>query len=992
MSQNRTDLDIAAQRRAAEPGADFTRQVRDALRSLHDRTRLQTHPLANYASRLPDKRASGRGKRLQDDLLQAIEALKPSPQVASEAAAARTYQLLVCRYVDALNLTEVQRRLAIGKTEYYADHQRSLDAVASVLWELWQPEPPKATETIEPPPAHRSDAATAQPPSTTLALALGTSLTPPATIERPRHNLPTQLTSFVGREAVLADLAQALATTRLLTLTGVGGTGKTRLALQLATNALAAYPEGVWFVDLAPLADPALIPQTIAGVLGVIEQSGEPILTTVQRVLRDQHVLLILDNCEHLLDACARLADDLLRGCPRLQILATSREALGIGGEVARRVPSLSAPAPDQQLAVEKLNQYEAVQLFVERALAVQPAFTVTEPNAAAVARLCWRLDGIPLAIELAAARVRVLTVEQIASRLNDRFRLLTGGSRTALRRQQTLAAAIDWSHDLLSAPERTVFRRLAVFAGGWNLEAAEGVCSDLTPNPSPRALGEGNRSPSPSGVPSGPGEGAGAKVRPPTPIESPDVLDLLTSLVDKSLVLAEGQGADTRYRLLETIRQYAGEKLLAAGEAEAMRDRHLGWSLSLAELAKPELIGPRQVAWLDRLEQEQDNLRAALEWALEREPADRALRLAAAVWRLWHVRDRIGEGREWLLRVLAVPVAAEPTLARAEMLDGACEIAFRYRGDDPAVPRLGEECLAIYRALGDHRGTAWALCHLAHYAAHTGEVGRAEELAAEALALAREAEASWVVAQALEALGKAALFRGDYPLARRCCEGSLAIFREVGDRRAISFGLSFLCWSTCEQGDLGSAWTYSREALTVARELHSKSYIADALYQLGDLARRGGDLGQSRTVLEEYLALSREVGDRVGTGFGLLSLGRLTRLEGDFGRAESVAKECLAVWRDADRQPTEVLGFLGVLAISRGAHRRGARLLGATAQLQLQGRWLPLEDRQALEASAADARATVGEDAFAAAWAEGQAMTLEQTIAYALGDESPEG
>jgi hypothetical protein len=378
---------------------------------------------------------------------------------------------------------------------------------------------------------------------------------------------------------------------------------------------------------------------------------------------------------------------------------------------------------------------------------------------------------------------VRVLTVEQIESRLGDRFRLLTGGSRTALRRQQTLGAAIDWSHDLLTDPERTLFRRLAVFAGGWSLEPAEGVCSE--------GLGD-------------------------------DVLDLLTGLVDKSLVLVEGQGADARYRLLETIRQYAGEKLLAAGEAEAVRDRHRDWYLGLAEQAKPELIGPKQADWLDRLEQERDNLRAVLEWALERGLGELALRLAGAVWRLWYVRDNPGEGREWLLRVLAAPGAVAPTRARAEVLDGAFEMVMRSRADDPVVARLGEECLAIYRSLGDRRGAAWALCHLANHANEAGDTTRAEELAAEALTAAREADAPWVVAQVLEALGKAAGFRGDYPLARRRLEESVAIFRDVGDRRAVSFGLAYLCWFTREQGDDVATRTYASEFLTLARELRN--------------------------------------------------------------------------------------------------------------------------------------------------------------------------
>jgi non-specific serine/threonine protein kinase len=970
MSPERAIPERAANRTDAESGAEFIRQVRDALRFLHDRTRLQTHPLASFASPQSDKRASGRGKRLQDDLLQAIEALKPSPQVPGDAVAARTYQLLVGRYVDAEETTEVQRRLAIGKTEYYADHQRALNAVASILWERWRPE---ASEEAKPPGARGSVGTEAIPPTNPIAASRSGSSVSGASIERPRHNLPAQLTSFVGRQREIEEVRRLLNDHRLVTLTGIGGCGKTRLALQAAAEVSDAYADGVWLVELAPLTDPALVAPAVAAAIGVREESGQPLLATLLAALRARHLLLVLDNCEHLLDACAQLAEVLLRGCPHLRILATSREALGIGGEVARRVPSLVAPPPGQLPLVERLTEYEAVQLFVERALAVQPAFVVTEQNAPAVAQLCWRLDGIPLALELAAARVRVLTVEQITSRLGDRFRLLTGGSRTALRRQQTLAAAIDWSHDLLTDLERALLRRLAVFAGGWTLETAEGVGVD-------EGAGDwGARGPAPS-------------TQHLAPILAADVLDLLTGLVDKSLVLAEGQGTDTRYRLLETIRQYAGEKLLAAGEAEAVRDRHLDWYLALAEEAKPELLGPNQVAWLDRLEREQDNLRAALEWALDRGSADRALRLAGAAWRLWHVRDNPNEGREWLLRVLAMPGAGAPTRARAEALDGACELVMRSRAADPAVPRLGEECLAIYRSLGDRRGTAWARCHLAANAAWAGNTMQAEELAAEALTLAREADAQWVVAQALEALGLVAGFRGDYPLARRRVEESVAIFRAFGDRRAIGHGLGYLAWSTCEQGDAVATRTYLSEWLTLARELRSKSQTWSALYGLGLVARLEGDLARSRTLLEECLALCREEGHRGDMGLALLNLGRLAQAERDVGWAESWLRQSVTVFRDLGDQAgvSAAVGFFGVLAICRGAHRKGARLLGAVGPGPAPSLPLTPDDRRAYAESIAAARVALGEHEFAVAWAQGQAMTLEQAVAYALSDDSP--
>src|SRR5262245_39588833 len=406
------------------------------------------------------------------------------------------------------------------------------------------------------------------------------------------NNLPLQLTSFVGREREVAEVAGMLAAHRLITLTGVGGTGKTRLALQVAADALLAFSDGVWLVALDALRDPGLAPQAVALSIGVREERERPLLATLTDALKPKRLLLLLDNCEHLLDACARLADALLRACPHLTIVATSREALGIAGETVWRVPSLALPAvfAGQPLPpVETLTRYEAVALFVDRAQAVQPRFALTRESAPAVVSVCALLDGIPLALELAAARVRALSVDQLLARLTDRFRLLTGGSRTALERHQTLRAAVDWSHALLTAPERVLFRRLAVFAGGWTLEAAEAV----------------------GPAPDGPAGGLARE----------DVLDLLTRLVDQSLVdvVAEAPGAGpARYRLLETLRQYAQHKLVEAEEVAAVRGRHAAHYLALAEQAQPALHGPEQLVWLDRLEEEHANLRGALAWLVE--------------------------------------------------------------------------------------------------------------------------------------------------------------------------------------------------------------------------------------------------------------------------------------------------------------------------------------------------------------------------------------
>ncbi|SRR5579884_626936 len=486
-----------------------------------------------------------------------------------------------------------------------------------------------------------------------------------------RHNLPVQLSSFIGREKQIVEVQALLARARLLTLTGSGGTGKSRLSLQVAADLVETYRDGVWLVELAAVSDAALVVQAVASVVNVREEPGKPLLQSLVEGLRGKQLLLVLDNCEHVLEAAASLAEGVLKQCPEVKILASSREGLGLSGEQTYRVPSLGLPPdPGQRRTVglEDVIGSESVRLFAERAALVRPDFTLTPGNAPTLARLCHRLDGIPLALELAAARVRALPVEQIEARLQDRFRLLTGGSRTALPRQQTLRALIDWSYDLLSETERTLLRRLSVFMGGWTLEAAEAICA---------------------------GEG----------IEEWEVLDLLTSLVDKSLVVYEGPEPSTRYRLLETIRQYARDRLYEAGDGALYRDRHRDWFLSLAEQAEPQLQGPEQALWLERLETEHDNLRAALEWSLAADgSAEAGLRLVGALWRFWEMRGYLTEGRAHLADALSHAQTQERTQERARALTGAGNLAW-HQSDYEAARTLHEQSLAIYQALGNTKG-----------------------------------------------------------------------------------------------------------------------------------------------------------------------------------------------------------------------------------------------------------------------------------------------
>lgn len=625
----------------------------------------------------------------------------------------------------------------------------------------------------------------------------------------PSHNLPSPLTSFVGRGWEVAEVTRLLGTARLLTLSGAGGCGKTRLALEVAGKLLAEYPDGVWLVELAPLADPPLVPQAVAVALNVREAPGRTPLAVLTDALRPKRSLLVLDNCEHLAQACGDLAHALLKTCPHLRILATSRQALGIIGEVVWRVPPLALPHPAPPLpALDHLAQVEAIQLFVERARCHQSAFALTRENAPAVVELCRRLDGLPLAVELAAARMQVLTPQQITARLDDRFRLLTGGGPTAPARHQTLRAVVDWSYGLLDSPERALLDRLAVFSGGWSLEAAEAV-------------------------------GAGR------PIERDDVLELLSRLVDRSWVVAEtAEDAALRYRMLETLRQYAWERLGERGETEASQNRHAGYFLDLAEQAEPALGRPEQAGWLARLEREHDNLRAALRWALEVGAGETPLRLAGALARFWELHGYLSEGQRWLDMALAQSGAATAEV-RSKSLNGAGNLAAR-RGEFAQANRLFQESLALRRQLGDTRG----------------------------------------VAIALNNLGLVAREQGDYLAARACYDESLTLKREMGDQRGVAIALNNLGLVTRDLGDDAGAHALHHESLTRFQDLEDTWGIALALNNLGRVARVQGDFPGARALHLESLSLRRDLGDQLAITYSLDDLGRLALGEGDHKRA----------------------------------------------------------------------------------------------------------
>jgi predicted ATPase/class 3 adenylate cyclase/Tfp pilus assembly protein PilF len=633
------------------------------------------------------------------------------------------------------------------------------------------------------------------------------------------NNLPLQLASFIGREKEIAEIKNLLDRSRLLTLTGSGGCGKTRLSLQVAADVLEQFPDGVWLVELAPLADPALVPQTVASVLNLAEQVGKSFTQTLSEHLKSRRLLLVLDNCEHLLNACALLSDALRRACPNIKILASSRECLGISGELTYRIPSLALPDPKQAISMERIIQYESVRLFIERAQLQKPEFTVSNQSAPALASVCHRLDGIPLALELAAARVRSLTVEEINTRLDNRFRLLTGGSKTALPRQQTLRALIDWSYDLLSEPEKLLLTRLSVFAGGWTLAAAEQVCRDK--DKSGRMKDEKESASS-------------CILHPSFFIEDWEVLDLLTGLVDKSLVIADMQGATTRYRLLETVRQYARDRLTEVNEDVIVRARHRDYFLSLAEEATSKLWGAEQASWLSVLEEEHDNLRQALTFCLEEpEGSEAGLRLGVALQDFWYIRGHLSEGRESLTAVLSRPEGQEPTKLRADALSGV-GMLIQQQGDYAAARVRYEESLEIDRKLGNKRGVAASLNSLGTIAGEQGNYADARGFLEESLAMQREVGYKRGIATSLNNLGILAKNEGDNAAARARYQESLTILQELGDELGIAYALGNLGNVAKNEGDYVRAHALYRESLMNARKLEDKRRIA---YQLEDFA-----------------------------------------------------------------------------------------------------------------------------------------------------------
>jgi predicted ATPase/class 3 adenylate cyclase len=746
------------------------------------------------------------------------------------------------------------------------------------------------------------------------------------------NNLPQQVTSFVGRQRELAEAKEMLDGARLLTLLGMGGLGKTRLSLQIAADVLEKYPDGVWFIDLAPIKDPALVPNTVAQALGVHEEPGRPLVQTLCAHVKEHKTLFVLDNCEHLVAACASLADALLAHAPQLRIVATSREALRIRGE--QTYPVLPLAVPGRHADAESLLRSEAVQLFVERARLQKPSFALNEREAPAIAELCARLEGIPLALELAAARLRSLSVEEINKRLHDRFKLLTGGSRVALERQQTLRALVSWSYDLLQESEQMVLDRLSVFVGGFDLDAAEAVC--------------------------------GAD-----PIAPEDVLDLVTSLVEKSLVMVKEEEGWSRYGMLETIREFAREHLIELGDdkgryglQKTIRDlaqerllgrddlaataaRHCRYYHGFARNAREELHGPDQAEWMRRMEAELDNLRAATAFALAGgvDPVI-AVKIEVALMRFRTLGGYATEGRNNIRAALALPSVQEPNIARAHALYTGAVLAMN-QGDHAEATKMLLESLAIRRALGNQRE----------------------------------------IAATLSTLSTAYVKQEEAANARQCEEEALRIFRELRDRMGEVIGLINLGEIAGRLADDGAAREFFSDGLAIAQSMKHQELEADCERHLGEVALRAGDPQAAESRFSRSLKICRDTKDKRGAAIALWRSGKASAVNGDYDSARAKMGEALPAFH-AFGMNLEAIDCLEDYAelLRANSHAEDAvRLYAAAAAareaLALRSPHGEAGRRKSLEA----ARGSLGDEAFQAAWSAGRGWVLDKAIEQCL-------
>jgi non-specific serine/threonine protein kinase len=757
-------------------------------------------------------------------------------------------------------------------------------------------------------------------------------------------NLPALLTSFIGREKELVDAIKLLEKYRLVTLAGPGGVGKTRLAFKVGEQVLSNYPNGVWLVELAPLTNPELIPQTVASILGINSTANQPVSEVLMSFFRAKTALLMLDNCEHVLEACAKLADALLKHCPNLKVLTTSREAMGILGEATYLVPSLGLPGSEKLLDLDR--EYESMRLFEERAQLSKFDFSLTLDNASSVAQICRRLDGIPLAIELAAVRVNQFSPVEIAAQLDESFQILTGGSRTALPRQQTLRASINWSWDLLTKPEQQLMRQLSIFSGGWTLGAALNVCDG-------------------------------------------DVMGLTSSLVRKSLVAMSQEGRrETRYGFHEVIREYSYEKLVEAGEVGTLSQRHAVYFVALAEESEPKLLGPEEIEWLDRLEMESSNLRSVLEWSI-RNNTEIGLRLAGALYFFWGVRSYWHEGNAWLERLLALPKEASHPEIRAKALNAAGFLAWCI-SDAKSSRSLHMEGLAISRGIGNRREEARALHGLGRAARLQSDHQMAHQFYEESLSIWREADDKVGIADTLLSMGALTYRQGNFDEASLLLEESLGLWQELENLSGIAPTFYYLGRVSDAQGNYENATFLYNKTLDLFQRLDDKAGYIYTLESMGRAAHVQADYVTAWEKYQESLNLSREVGHNGFTAGILTDLGHLAMIENNYGEAHTLYAESLMLFKQTGEKQDVIKCLVGWANLAQmiGQTQKATNICAIVEMLlQTNDTKLTPPEREIYEKVVTALRFQLDDQGFAKAWAEGCAMTMEQAIQLALSE-----
>ena len=767
------------------------------------------------------------------------------------------------------------------------------------------------------------------------------------TLDARPNNLPVQLTNFIGRETDIAEIKKILTNSRLLTLLGPGGTGKTRLSMQIAADMIDEYTNGVFIAEFASVSDPSLIIQTLMNSLGVNEVKGQSQDLSLSEFLKEKEMIIILDNCEHLVNECALLAEKILSKCQKLKIITTSREALNCSGEITYRVPPLSLPDPNKKISPEKLTHYEAVRLFIERALVINQEFRVTNENAPALAQICHQLDGIPLALELAAARVNVLTLDGINERLNDRFKLLTGGKRTALPRQQTLRALIDWSYDLLSENEKILLQRLSIFSGSWTYEAMEKICSDDV-------------------------------------IEEFEILDMLGNLIDKSLVKVVESENIFRYTMLETIRKYGSEKLTGSGDKDELQLKYFDYFYKLAQDSEAGLSGTEQKEWIKKMAQENENLRDSLNWSLTNKP-ESSLIMSVAMGKFWELRSHFTEGLESLRKSIEISESADILWkAKAFYWTG---FFFIHQGKYAESKKYLNQCLGMFGEINDKDGVALTLLSLATIGLFENDYENLFSYSEKSLSISQEINNKSYIARNKQNIAIGLMQQGEYEAARSKFEEGISVYRELKDHVLLAKIIGNIGALEYLLSNFDKARSAFEESLQIRQELGDRQGISISLSNLGSVAYMIKDYDESERRLEESLEISEELGDKRILVTTIGTLGSIAIDRGDYCKAVKLHSRAVEIAGEIGDKYSMAKGIEGfaMILVALKKYKEGClmaakyiSLLESSNKNMIEGEYIRIEEiKTTLKSNLSDAY-------FQKYWTEGESMSIEKVLEYA--------